>query len=234
MSDDWDAEEGFRIRSEPDSWGTSQPQDEPQEEPPAPVVVTVDDDGRFSTATVSRNWAERIDARALGDEVQEAANKALTDHMAVAVEQSLANLDPNAQPPVVHREAPSAGGDPSSATAKNLVAEILDLFGQFDNQFTQFTASLQQVATGDHRGESAGRNVVVTLTRGQITAVQLDPQWAAGAAPTEIGAEVLAALQTAQRNAGDIKDIALPPALARLQELGSDPEALSRQLGLSK
>lgn len=234
MSDDWDADEGFRIRNKPDSWGTSQPQEEQQEEPPAPVVVTVDDEGRFSTVAVAKHWDERIDARALGDEVRDAANKALTDHMAVAVEQNLANFDPNAQPPAPHREAPSAGGDTSSDTAKDLVTEILDLFGQFDTQFTQFTASLQQVATGDHRGESAGRNVVVTLTRGQITAVQLEAQWAAGAAPTEIGAEVLAALQTAQRNAGDIKDIALPPALARLQELGSDPEALSRQLGLSK
>jgi hypothetical protein len=235
MSDDWDADEGFQLRQEPANWGTSQPKDEEPEEEAAPVVVTVDDEGRFSGVTVSQNWSSQVDARALGGEVQTAANKALVDYMAVAVEQNLGDsFDPNAQAATQHREAPSAHGDPSSATAKNLVAEILDLFGQFDAQFTEFQASLQQVAMSDHRGESASRSVVVTLARGQITAVTLDPQWAAGAASTEIGAEVLAALKAAQRNAGDIKDVPMPPALKRLQELAGDPESLTRQLGLSK
>ncbi|MGH3684257.1 MAG: hypothetical protein ACRDRU_12125 [Pseudonocardiaceae bacterium] len=37
--------------------------------------------------------------------------------------------------------------------------------------------------------------------------------------------------QAASRGSGGIP---LPPSIARLQELASDPEALSRQLGLSR
>jgi len=233
MSDDWDADEGFRFREESADWGTSQPQEQPQDqqEQQDPVTVALDDEGRFSAVTVDREWRELLDPRRLGEELKEAANKALTDYLAVAVERNLAEAQAQ---PAAHREAPSANGDPSSATAKNLVNEILDLFGQFDAQFTQFTQALQQVATGDHRGESTTSSVVVTLARGQVTGVEVDEKWSRTAAHTEIGMETLAALQKAQRAAGDIKDVQMPPALARLQQLGSDPEALSRQLGLSR
>jgi hypothetical protein len=63
----------------------------------------------------------------------------------------------------------------------------------------------------------------------------VDTTWAAGARHTEIRAEALSAFKAAWRQATpDSAAIALPPSIARLQELASDPQALSRQLGLSR
>lgn len=209
------------------------PQDSAED--PAAITVCVDERGAVSDVVIPIQWRDVVRPHDLGRVLLEAANNAIAHRVATQVEQL--DLDAPVEPPAFsRREAPSAGGDPTSPVAESLVNEVLDLFSRFDAELEAYAAQVRQAATATNHGEGVNRRIVVTLAAGQVAGVDVDVRWAAAARHTEIRAEAMSAFQAAWQQAPSFGSgaIPLPPSIARLQELASDPEALSRQLGLSR
>jgi hypothetical protein len=196
----------------------------------AAVTVLVDERGVVTDVGIPAGWHRAMRPRELGPALLAAANTAIANRVAEQVE--LVDLDDPA-PVFTTRDAPSADGDPTSAVAEDLVTEVLDLFSRYDAELATYAAQVRAATTTTNRGESGSGRVVVMFASGQVSAVDIDTTWAAGARHTEIRSEVLSAFQAAQRQARSAT-IPLPPSIARLQELASDPQALSRQLGLAR
>jgi hypothetical protein len=204
-------------------------------EDPAAITVVVDEQGAVSDVVIPAQWRDVVQPRNLGQVLLEAVNKTIINRVTSQVEQL--DLDAPAERPVFsHRDAPSAGGDPTSPVAQNLVNEVRDLFSRFDAELEAYTAQMRQAATAMNRGEGVNGRIVVTVAAGRVAGVDVDVKWASAARHTEIRAEALSAFQAAWRQEASRGSggIPLPPSIARLQELASDPEALSRQLGLSR
>ncbi|HEV7829447.1 MAG TPA: hypothetical protein VGP04_11475 [Pseudonocardiaceae bacterium] len=204
-------------------------------EEPAVITVVVDERGAVSDVLIAAQWRDVVRPRDLGRVLLEATNKAIVNQVASQVEL----LDPEElveRPEFAHRVAPSAGGDPTSPVAESLVNEVLELFSRFDAELAAYTAHVRQAASGTTRSEGFNGRIVVTVAAGQVSGVDVDVKWASVARHTEIRAEAMSAFHAARQQAAscDVRGIPLPPAIARLQELASDPEALSRQLGLSR
>lgn len=202
---------------------------------PAAIRVVVDEQGAVSDVVIPAQWRDAVQPRDLGRALLEAANNAIANQVASHVEQLDLNA-PTKHPVFSHRDAPSAGGDPTSPVAESLVNEVLDLFSRFDTELEAYGARVRQVATAANRGDGVNGRIVVTIAAGQVSAVDVDARWASAARHTEIRAEAMSAFQATWRQAASRSSnrIPLPPSIARLQELASDPEALSRQLGLSR
>jgi hypothetical protein len=199
------------------------------DEKPTAIAVTVDERGVVSDVTIPANWRDLVEPRDLGGALLDAANAAIAGRVAEQVDL----FDVDGPPPAfAHREVPSANGDPTSAVAENLVNEVLDLFSRFDAELETYARQVRQAVTATNRGESSDSRVVVTVDAGQIASVDIDTAWASSARHTEIRAAALTAFRAAWT--GEATPVALPPSIARLQELASDPQALSRQLGLSR
>ncbi|MGH3934442.1 MAG: hypothetical protein ACRDS1_05610 [Pseudonocardiaceae bacterium] len=204
-------------------------------EAPAPITVLVDEQGAVSDVVIPARWREVVRPHDLGRALCEAANKAIANRVISQVERL--DLDaPAERPAFSHRDAPSAGGDPTSPVAQSLVNEVLDVFTRFDAELEAYAAQVRQVATATNRGQGVGGRVFVTVTAGQVSSVDVDVRWASIARHTEIRAEATSAFQAVWRRAAarGSGGLPLPPSIARLRELASDPEALSRQLGLSR
>ncbi len=201
---------------------------EPDEEC-AEITVRVDEHGVVSDVVIPRDWRESVQPRELGPAIVAAANEAVAQRVAEQAAQF--DLD-DPQPHFVTREAPSANGDPDSPVAENLVNEVMQLFANYDSELAAYTAQLRASAKTTSHGESGGQRVTVGFTNGQVSSVDIDSTWAANARHTEIRAEVLSAFRAARPKPAAA--VPLPPSIARLAELASDPHALSRQLGLSR
>jgi hypothetical protein len=204
-------------------------------EEPAAITVVVDERCAVSDVVIAAQWRDVVRPHDLGRVLLEATNKAILIQVASQVER----LDPEGPvelPGFTQRAAPSAGGDPTSPVAESLVNEVLELFSRFDAELAAYTAHVRQAASGTTRGEGFNGRIVVTVAAGQVCGVDVDVKWASAARHTEIRAEAMSAFQAAWQQAAssDVREIPLPPSIARLQELASDPEALSRQLGLSR
>jgi hypothetical protein len=200
--------------------------DEEQHQQPRAITVLVDEQGVVSDVVIPARWRDSVHPEDLGRALAEAANKAMADRIAEQTEQ----FDPNAPPQFTTRDAPSAHGDPTSPVAQSLVNEVLELLSTYSSELDAYTARLREIASAASRAEGTDGRIVVTFATGQVSA-EADAAWAASARRSEIRAEALSAFQAAQRQAAPV---ALPPSLARLVELASDPEALCRQLGLTR
>ncbi len=233
---DIDEEEDDRPRR-----ATPADRDLPQESAmdPAAVTVLVDEQGVVSDVVIAEQWRDVVAPRDLGRVLLEAVNKAIANRITSQVEQLDLEFDLGgaAELPVrSHRDAPSAGGDPTSPVAENLVNEVLELFSRFDAELETYAVQVRQAASATNRGEGVKGHIVVTVATGQVSGVDVDVRWASAARHTEIRAEAMSAFQATwpQGASRGSSGIPLPPSIARLQELASDPEALSRQLGLSR
>jgi len=207
------------------------PADETQE--PGPIQVVLDESGAVRDVVIPANWRETTPPRELGPALLDAATKALTNLVAAQVETLDLGSVPE-QPVMVHRDVPHAGGDPTSPVAEALVNEVLGLFSRYDRDLEAYAAQVRQAATAMSRDAGGNGRIVVTTTGGRVTGVEADPRWAATARYTEVRVEALSAFRAAGRGSAATRSVALPASIARLQELASDPEALSRQLGLSR
>ncbi|MGH3428848.1 MAG: hypothetical protein ACRDQZ_14990, partial [Mycobacteriales bacterium] len=229
---DLDEEEDYRPRrAAPADQALSQD----SAENPAVITVLVDERGAVSDVVIPARWREVVQPRGLGGALLEAVHTAIANRVAGQVEQL--DLDALAERPVfAHRDAPSAGGDPTSPVAQALVNEVRDLFSRFDTELAAYAAQVRQAATATNYGEGANGRIIVTAAAGQISGVDVDVRWASAARHTEIRAEAMSAFQAAWRQAAALGcgGIPLPKSIARLQELAGDPAALSRQLGLSR
>jgi hypothetical protein len=210
----------------------TQPQSNRDEaEEPDGIRVFADTDGAVSDVVIPARWEDAVPARELGHVLREKANEAIAGR----IQDQLEGLDIDAEPQPVfaHRDAPSAHGDPDSPVAQNLLAEVMDLFARVDSELATYADQVRQAAGTTFNGAGMNGRISVTMAYGQITGVTVDQNWLASARHTEVRAEALSAFQAAARQvtttgAGSVR---VPPALARLQELASDPDALSRQLG---
>ena len=205
-----------------------------REDPPA-ITVLADEQGVVSDVLVPADWRNTVSPRDLGGALRDAANKAIMDRVAAQAEQ----FDPYAvvaPQTTVRPHAPSAHGDPTSPVAENLVNEVLGLFSRFDAELATYSDQVRQQVTTTQRAEGPGGRIVVTLAAGQVSTVEADDRWATAARHTEIQAEATQAFRAAFRHgaAAGSDDIPLPPSITRLHELAGDPEALCRQLGLSR
>jgi hypothetical protein len=217
-------EEGYRPRKI-DAWDT------PREQP-ADIAVVVDDNAAVSDVVIPARWQNTVQPQDLGRVLLERANEAIAGRVTEQVERFAVD---SPAPVYARREAPSANGDPTSQVAEDLVAEVMQLFARYNGELEAYTARVQQAATATHQAEGGTGRIKVTLAGGQVSAVDVDAAWAAGARHNEIRSEALGAFQAAWRNAElGTTNIPFPPSIARLQELASDPQALSRQLGLSR
>lgn len=229
----WDAgEDDYRPRR-----AARVPQSQPVESAGdgAAIAVIVDERCVVSDVVILPRWRDAVHPRDLGQQLREAANKAIADQVAGQLEQFDLNA-PKMSPMFAYRRAPSAGGDPTSPVAESLVNEVLDLFSRFDAELDAYAAQTRQVATASNRGEGTNGRIIVTISAGQVSEVDVDDRWASVVGHTEISAEALSAFQAASRQAASrgANGIPVPPSIARLQELASDPDALCRQLGLSR
>ena len=59
------------------------------------------------------------------------------------------------QPVVARKDAPDAGGDPTSPIAEALVNEALDLFSRYDRDLEAYAAQVRQAATATSRARAA-------------------------------------------------------------------------------
>jgi hypothetical protein len=224
-------EDGYRPRRRTPA-ERAVPQDSAED--PAAITVAVDERGAVSDVVIPAQWRDVVQPHDLGQVLLEAVHKAIAHRVTSQVEQL--DLDGPIEHPVFsRRDAPSAGGDPTSPVAESLVNEVLELFSRFDAELDAYAAQVRQAATATNRGEGVNRRIVVTVASGQVAGVDVDVRWVSAARHTEIRAEAISAFQAAWRQAAASGSgaIPLPPSIARLQELASDPEALSRQLGLS-
>lgn len=198
------------------------------------IRVVADEHGRIADVIVPENWRDEIEHRSLGQTLMEKANEALAKRVTEQVEALDADGDP--APVYGHRDAPSAHGDLDGPVATELLNEVMELFARYDADLAAYTAQVRQVATAKNSGESPSGKVVVTIGNGQVTGVTVDSMWGMGARHTEIRSEALAAFQAAWRRAetAGAGAVQFPPSIARLHELASDPEALSRQLGMTR
>jgi hypothetical protein len=208
--------------------------EQPEEDPDA-IRVVVDEQGAVTDVVIPARWADAVGgAQGLGAALQEKAN----DAVARRVADQVANLDMTTMPEPVfaHRDAPSAEGDPDSPVAQNLLAEVMELFGQVDQDLATYSSQVRRAATATYQGSGSASRITVKMAHGQYTEVTVDTRWAAGARHTEIRGEALSAFQAAARQVSTTGAgaVTLPRSLARLQELASDPEALSRQLGAKR
>ncbi|MGH4016769.1 MAG: hypothetical protein ACRDSL_23115 [Pseudonocardiaceae bacterium] len=231
---EWDVDEGedYRPRRATPAGG-SLPQESAED--PVAITVVVDEQGAVSDVVIPAQWRDTVQPRDLGRVLLEGANKAIANRVASQVEQL--DLDaPVGRPVHARQDAPSAGGDPTSPVAESLVNEVLDLFSRFDVELAAYATQVRQVATAVNHGEGVNGRIVVTIAAGQVSGVDVDARWASAARHTEIRAEAMSAFQAAWRQAASRSSpgIPIPPSIARLHELASDPEALSRQLGLSR
>ncbi|MGH3791239.1 MAG: hypothetical protein ACRDQ9_10660 [Pseudonocardiaceae bacterium] len=105
----------------------------------AAITVLVDEQGAVSDVVISAQWRGVVRPSDLGRVLLAAVNKAIANRVASQVEQ----LDLDALE-VLHRNAPSAGGDPTSPVAQSLVNEVRDLFSRFDAELAEYTAQVRQ------------------------------------------------------------------------------------------
>ncbi|MDT7712312.1 MAG: hypothetical protein QOG46_1001 [Pseudonocardiales bacterium] len=227
---DIDEEEGYRPRR-------SIPVDRAlvSAEEPAAITVMVDERGAVSDGVIPAHWRDLVRPRDLGRVLLEETNKAIVNQVTSQVER-LHPEGPIERPGFSHQAAPSGGGDPTSPVAEGLVNEVLELFSRFDVELAAYAADVRQAASGTSQGQGFNGRIVVSVAAGQVSGVDVDVTWASAARHTEIRAEAMSAFQAAWQQAASrgLRGIPLPPSIARLQELASDPEALSRQLGLSR
>lgn len=222
FTEEWDEDERPGGKADPvehtaDRAGESQPE----------VRVGVDEGGMVATLALDPAWRAALEPRQLGPAVVDAANAALGAWFVEQTEQGILPTLGGYQPPV-------SGASNEVLSVQQARAEIASLFERWPADFAQFKRQLESAAQASFTGAAADGRAVVTMTRGQFVAVEVDFAWAARARFTEIEVELTRALRSAQQAAaaGGAGSVRPPGAVARVMELTQDPQALLRRLGM--
>ncbi|TCO57086.1 hypothetical protein [Actinocrispum wychmicini] len=196
------------------------------------VRVVLDSAGIAGSVVIPADWDESMTPDELGRRVTEAFDDATMRYVSAEADR----IQFDEQPVVTHRaDAQDAGGSPSSPVARQTVAEIQELAANFYRELDVYAAATKRALNTPTDGTGPNKTVVVHMSAGRITGITIDADWARSARYTEVSSEILSALQQAQRE-GDrarSQQVPVPPSIARLQELVSDPQAFVRQLGLA-
>ncbi|MCO1580009.1 hypothetical protein M8C13_30075 [Crossiella sp. SN42] len=190
--------------------------------------MTVDQSGLVVDVTIVERWRDSVPPRELGELLRTTANTALLERVTAQLAEGAPRPSGPAQPAAALGDA---GGDPAGVVARGLKQELQHLLARFDTELEQYRAELTKAAQTPTTGVAANGVVSVSLGGNGFTAVELEPAWLHTARHTEIRVTVLSAFQDAQRRTAHAA-IAPPASVARLVELGSDPQALLRALGL--
>lgn len=193
------------------------------------IRVVVDRSGMVTDVVVKQNWREKVPPTELGAALCTAANKALTNQLVDSVEQ---DAGPAA---TVRQDARDALGDPASEVAQALMSEIGDLLAVFGRDLASFRNELSAAAGATTSAPGTRGAIEVTMKHNRVTRVAVHPGWAKSAGSSSVRAEAVSAFTAAARQLenADPRAVTPPASIARLWELARDPDALSRELGLS-
>lgn len=221
----WGFEEG-------DEWDEVAPTPEPTasevvdellgQDPDGAVTVVVAPDAAVLEVRVDPDWRRSVDPRALNQSVMVAANNATMRALAWQVKTSEAGQP--VEPAAVAREQAE-----ETPLTKADVRRLLDaVAGELEHVSAQLPALDRPVAV-----TSSGRHVTATSLRGQVVEVTVAANWAASARAAEIEAELFDVLARLRRESTPERFTAPQgSAIAELNALASDPQALLRRIGL--
>lgn len=197
------------------------------------IRVVVDASGTVTDVVVAANWRDKVPPGELGVALTAATNLALSSRFAHRVEHAEVEAD---IPRDARPDARDAGGDPSSPVARDRVREIAGLLAVFERDFATYQRELREAAANATAGARSTKGAIeVTMEHGLVAAVTVNPSWAKSAGNADVRAEVLGALTAAagQLARAGPSAVTPPASIARLRELAGDPNALSKEMGLS-
>ncbi|WP_156971221.1 hypothetical protein [Knoellia sinensis] len=204
------------------------------------VSVRIGPDGDVRDVRVAHNWRDRVEGEALGDAIRAALVRA----QASVVDEFITNVeaaDPDRLPPPRPMPMPQDSGEVFGLTgsvspeeAERIMAEI---FGGAEQALAALESSLD--AASIHSASSRSRHGEVHVeidSGGDVSRLDLDPRWLAGAHPANVGRLVGETLRDAQQQMmtgfGAVSDAARETQ-HRMRRLG-DPYTLSRRFGLQR
>jgi hypothetical protein len=172
------------------------------------VVVALDPDGDVRSVAVGFSWEQHLGAGQLGAAVLEAYTAALVtrfEKWSEAYRDTEEEPLPRARPSrsgadlvAAFRERIGSGTD-TAREAGQVVEEVLqDVLAGLE----EANRLLDDHATRRHAGRSPGGHVSAYVTgTAQLSSVEFDVSWAAGAHPANLGREATQAIQAATRTA---------------------------------
>ena len=189
-------------------------------DPDGVVTVAVNDSAEVQSVTISEQWRQRVDPRALGSAVTQAANAATMRALAKQVE----------QPP-----EPSAPQSPPPQSTERITSEqALRLMHAVSADLARFTERVTEAVDRPVTAESRGGHVRGTVHRGHVLTVDVDPAWTHSARVSEMQQELLEVLRTLRARSvpAELAQGPQSPAITELTALVSDPNTLLRRVGL--
>jgi len=235
----WGFEEGDEWDEVPR--GREQPPSGPVEEltgsdQDSAVTVVVGPDAAVLQVRADPDWRRSVDPRALRHSVLAAANNATMRALAAQVDaQTEAQVEAQVEArPAVTAQPPAPPAMPADETPLTS-HDIRRLLDAVTMELDAVTGPLAAVADRRITATSGGRHVSAAALRGQVVDVTVDANWAASARPETIESELLDVLGRLRRD-GDTGELAArlhgSSAIAELNALAADPQALLRRIGL--
>lgn len=190
-------------------------------DPDGVITVAVNDEAEVQSVVIATGWKQRVDPRALGAAVVQAANAATV--------QALAKQAERPAPP-----SQSQSQSQSQSTERITPAEALRLMDAVSADLARYTRRMAEVVDRPTTVESRGGHVRGTAHRGQVLALDADPGWTHTARVNEMQQEFLEVLRNLRDRSVPTDMTAGPqsPAIAELTALVSDPGTLLRRVGL--
>lgn len=203
-------------------------------DPDGAVTVVVGPDAEVLSVVLSADWRSVVDPRALHHSVRAAANNATMLALARQFEAEPARQAPSPATPSQSVPSPAAMSPRSADETPITREDALRLLDAVSADLDSFTRQLSAVADQRMTAESAGRHVRGSALRGQVVEVAVDANWASSARAPEIEAELLDVLRRLHRMSTPTELAGGPQgsAIAELNALLSDPQALLRRVGL--
>ncbi|MEU4741549.1 YbaB/EbfC family nucleoid-associated protein [Actinosynnema sp. NPDC023658] len=185
------------------------------------VTVAVNDLAEVQSVTITAQWRQSVDPRALGSAVTQAANAATMAALAEQVERP-------AEP------APQRPAPPPQPEERITPEQALRLMDAVSADLARFTQRMTEVVDRPLTVESRGGHVRGTIHRGQVLGLEADPAWTHSARVTEVQQEFLEVLRNLRARSvpSDLAQGPQSPAIAELTALVSDPGTLLRRVGL--
>lgn len=221
----------FRFGFEEDDEGNPPPRRSPREpdgrvdlvtgrDPDGVIIVGVNDEAEVQSVVIATGWKQRVDPRALGAAVVQAANAATVQALAKQAERP---VPPPPPPPP----------QPQS-TERITPADALRLMDAVSADLARYSRRMAEVVDRPTTVESRGGHVRGTAHRGRILALDADPTWTHTARVSEMQHEFLEVLRNLRARSvpTDITSGPQSPAIAELTALVSDPDTLLRRVGL--
>ncbi|MFC7489198.1 MULTISPECIES: hypothetical protein [unclassified Knoellia] len=202
------------------------------------VTVRIGPDGDVRDVRISPHWRTRADEVSLSDVILEALVRtqgSVLDEFATKVEAIDAQPLPPARPMPMPQDSGEIFGRTEPVSREEAERLLGEIFGEAEQALAALESSLDSASAHTASARSRRGEVHVEIdSSGEISRLELDPRWLAGAHPANIGRLVGDTLQDAQRQM--MAGFATVSETARstqeaMRRLG-DPHTLSRRFGL--